>query len=73
MLKKPVVWIRGPTPEDEDNFLAAMVGSQILHYPWVRAPQTSEEFKIYLQRYQQANQKSFWFAIDQEILQVYLM
>jgi RimJ/RimL family protein N-acetyltransferase len=59
ILKKPVVWIREPTLEDEANFLAAMLCSQVLHHPWVTAPQTPQEFRSYMQRYQQANQKSF--------------
>jgi RimJ/RimL family protein N-acetyltransferase len=36
-----------------------MCRSQVLHYPWVAPPQNSEEFKNYLQRSQQNNQKSF--------------
>lgn len=51
--------IREPTQEDKDNFLAAMRRSQKLHYPWVKAPLTSEEFDEYLQRFQQPNQKSY--------------
>lgn len=36
-----------------------MQRSQELHHPWVKAPQTAEEFDHFFQRYQQDNQKSF--------------
>lgn len=45
--------------EDKDAFIAAMQRSQALHHPWVKAPQTPQEFSDYFQRYQQSNQKSF--------------
>lgn len=45
--------------EDKNEFLQAMQRSQELHYPWVKAPQTPEEFDHFFQRYQQDNQKSF--------------
>lgn len=51
--------IREPRLEDEDDFIAAMQRSQILHHPWVKSPKTSQEFGDYFQRYQQNNQKSF--------------
>ncbi len=59
IIKKPIVSIQEPKRDDEDKFLTAMQNSRALHYPWVTAPQTSEEFKNYLQRYRQDNQKSF--------------
>ena len=51
--------IREPTLEDKDAFIAAMQRSQVLHHPWVKAPETPQEFSDYFQRYQQDNQKSF--------------
>ena len=51
--------IREPRPEDKEAFLQAMQRSQALHHPWVQSPQTSQAFDDYLQRMQQANQKSF--------------
>src|SRR5690242_7303570 len=51
--------IREPKPEDQDTFLAAMKRSKSLHYPWVKPPQTPEQFNDYLRRYKKSNQKSF--------------
>ena len=51
--------IREPTLEDADAFVAAMLRSQSLHYPWVKSPQTLQEFSDYFQRFQQPNQKSY--------------
>ena len=51
--------IREPRLEDKDAFIAAMQRSQDLHRPWVKSPQTPQEFGDYFQRYQQQNQKSF--------------
>lgn len=58
------VFIREPKMEDKGEFLAAMQGSQALHYPWVKAPTTSQEFDEYFRHYQQANQKSFLVCND---------
>ncbi len=51
--------IREPILEDKDAFLQAMAHSQSLHYPWVQAPQTPQEFDDYWHRIQQPNQKGF--------------
>ncbi len=51
--------IREPRREDKDAFITAMQRSQDLHRPWVKSPQTPQEFSDYFQRYQQSNQKSF--------------
>lgn len=51
--------IRDLRLEDKDAFIAAMQRSQNLHRPWVKSPQTPQEFEDYFQRYQQQNQKSF--------------
>ena len=58
------ITIRPPTIEDKEVFLAAMLRSQSLHHPWIKAPLTSQEFDEYVQRSQQPNQKSF-LAFDQ--------
>lgn len=64
---KPIpILIREPKLEDEDSFLAAMQDSHSLHHPWVKSPQTSEEFKEYFNRYQQDNNKSFLILDDSE-------
>ncbi len=59
ILEKKTVFIREPTLEDEKMFLSAMQRSQSFHSPWVKSPQTPQEFSDYFERYQQANQKSF--------------
>ena len=51
--------IREPTVEDKEVFLQAVLRSQSLHHPWVKSPQTPQEFDEYLQRAQQPNQKCF--------------
>lgn len=51
--------IREPKISDEDAFITAMHCSKNLHSPWVKSPQTKEEFEKYLQRSQLANQKSY--------------
>lgn len=60
-----LISIREPTNEDENNFLAAMQRSQTLHAPWVKSPQTSQDYRDYLQRRQQDNQKCY-LVIDQD-------
>jgi GrpB-like predicted nucleotidyltransferase (UPF0157 family)/RimJ/RimL family protein N-acetyltransferase len=45
--------------EDETEFLAAMQRSQSLHHPWIKSPETPQEFRDYFQRFQQPNQKNF--------------
>lgn len=51
--------IREPKIEDKESFLQAMQDSQSLHHPWVKPPSTLKEYKDYLLRAQQPNQKSF--------------
>ncbi len=58
------ITIREPKPEDKEAFLQAMLCSQSLHHPWVKSPQTSQEFDNYILRLQQTNQKGF-FLCDQ--------
>src|SRR3990167_2321067 len=53
-----IVFIKEPTLTDEEAFLVAARSSQKLHHPWVISPQTPEEFKDYVQKYQKDNQKS---------------
>jgi [ribosomal protein S5]-alanine N-acetyltransferase len=45
----PRVVIRSPTPDDRDEFVAAMRASQKLHRPWL-PPMTSESFERMLRR-----------------------
>jgi GrpB-like predicted nucleotidyltransferase (UPF0157 family)/RimJ/RimL family protein N-acetyltransferase len=60
------VFIREPKIEDKEKFISAMQRSQSFHHPWVKAPTNSKEFDEYLQRYQQANQKSFLVCNEEE-------
>ncbi len=63
--------IREPKAEDENDFLSAMQRSQSLHYPWVKPPLTSEEFKAYLKRSQMQNQKSYFVCELDNIVGVF--
>jgi len=65
------IFIREPLLGDEDAFLIAIQKSQSLHHPWVKAPQNSEEFKDYIQRYQQTDYKSFLVFLDKNIIGVF--
>jgi RimJ/RimL family protein N-acetyltransferase len=54
--------IREPKSEDQAAFITAMQKSEKLHFSWVNAPKTPEEFQSYLERYQNhqdSRQKSF--------------
>src|SRR5690348_9201884 len=51
--------IREPQLSDEAEFVAAMQQSKALHHPWTQSPQTSAEFKDYVDRYHQAKYKSY--------------
>jgi RimJ/RimL family protein N-acetyltransferase len=53
------VSIREPEFDDEIPFLTAMQYSRSLHSPWVTPPLTKQEFRDYVQRFQQPDQKSF--------------
>lgn len=61
---KQQISIREPTQKDERHFLSAMHRSQTLHAPWVKSPQTPQDYCDYLQRSQQENQKSY-LVVDQ--------
>lgn len=54
-----LISIREPTYEDENNFLAVMHRSHTLHAPWVQSLQTPQDYRDYLQRSQQDNQKCY--------------
>ncbi|MEO7046662.1 MAG: hypothetical protein ABI091_15260 [Ferruginibacter sp.] len=45
------IFVRELKSQDEAAFLAAMRRSQSLHLPWVKSPQTPQEFSNYFQRY----------------------
>lgn len=64
MAKNSSILMREPTEQDETQFLEAMHHSHELHHPWVNPPQTSKEFKDYIQRSKQENQKCFLLMTD---------
>lgn len=51
--------IKEPQLVDEFAFLDAMQRSKNLHYPWVKAPLTQQEFHEYIERSQRQNQKRY--------------
>ena len=46
----PAVALRPPTPEDREQFIAAMIDSAELHRPWVTPPITAPEFDAWITR-----------------------
>jgi ribosomal-protein-alanine N-acetyltransferase len=53
------VTIRPPGPEDEDAFTAAMRASRSLHRPWVKMPESPEDYAAYLERSRRDNAAFF--------------
>ena len=53
------LFIREPQLNDEQSFLNTMLRSARLHAPWIKSPSTSDEFKEYIHKYQQPNNKSY--------------
>jgi ribosomal-protein-alanine N-acetyltransferase len=49
-LKPSPVELRPLRPEDRDEYLAAMRASRALHRPWIKGPQTVEDFERLLAR-----------------------
>jgi hypothetical protein len=67
-----LVTIREPQLSDEAVFLNAMQHSKTLHYPWVKAPVSAQEFKEYIERFKKENQKSYLvFTEDNQIAGVF--
>ncbi|HHF7368387.1 TPA: GNAT family protein [Legionella bozemanae] len=66
------ILLRTLSQHDEANFLLTMQKSRDFHYPFVSAPQTSEEFQTYLQKYQHEDRRCF-LALNQneEIIGVF--
>ena len=51
--------IREPNIEDKNKFILAMQRSHSFHHPWIKSPQTEEEFEQYIHRSQQDSEKYF--------------
>ncbi|PWY57059.1 alanine acetyltransferase [Legionella qingyii] len=64
MHTKNKIYLRQLDQHDEANFLLTMQKSRDFHYPFITAPQTHEEFQIYLKKFQQENQRCF-LALNQ--------
>ncbi|MEO8400914.1 MAG: GNAT family protein [Gammaproteobacteria bacterium] len=56
--------IREPELLDLKAFQHAMQNSKVLHYPWIHAPATKEEYLNYLTRYRLPNHKSFLVCLQ---------
>lgn len=65
------LFLREPNSDDESVFLNAAKTSEKLHFPWVKAPANSEEFKTYLKRSQLINQKSYLLCDENFLLGVF--
>lgn len=65
------ILIREPQLSDGPAFLSAVQHSKTMHSPWVKTPQTSQEFHEYFEHYQQPNQKSYLVIDDINIVGVF--
>lgn len=54
------VYIRPGELADEADFLAAVERSRVLHHPWVQAPSSSDAYRDYLSRHQDARGAAFF-------------
>ncbi len=57
------VFLSAPAPDCEHEFLAAVVRSDELHYPWVFPPRTHEQYAAYLQRIGDGRAIPFWIRL----------
>jgi ribosomal-protein-alanine N-acetyltransferase len=44
------IYLRAPRAADQKEFLARVRASRALHHPWLAAPATAPQFRLYLQR-----------------------
>jgi len=65
-MKEIKISLREPVLDDADGFLSAMHRSNAFHHPWVKSPQSSQEFMDFIKRNQQDNQKSL-LIIESEV------
>ena len=63
-----MISIREPHMQDEALFLAAMKSSETLHHPWVKAPLNSEEYRSFIARAHQDNQKCFLVCDNHDVI-----
>ena len=50
MASRSRVWLRPPSTEDAEEFVARMRASRKLHSPWIRMPQSAAEYAAYVER-----------------------
>ncbi len=53
------ILIRAPRVSDEPTFLGAVARSYRLHHPWVKAPRTRREFRLYLDKLRGPQHRGF--------------
>lgn len=58
------VSIRPGVLADEEEFLAAVTRSRALHHPWVQAPATSDAFRDYISKRQDARSAVFFVGLN---------
>jgi ribosomal-protein-alanine N-acetyltransferase len=61
-----LVFLETPAPRHEQEFLAAVVRSRRLHGPWVTAPSSSAEYRLYLKERTGPRQIKFFVCDDLE-------
>lgn len=59
------VFVRSPSPDDCEEFIAAMRASRELHRPWLSMPETRQEYEAYLER-AQGERNAFFLACRRE-------
>lgn len=64
--------IRELSANDKDTFILVMQQSFTLHQPWVKTPQTDQEFDAYFARYKTENHRAYLtFTPDEKLVGVF--
>ncbi|CAM2818959.1 GNAT family N-acetyltransferase [Legionella worsleiensis] len=67
-----MIVLREPSLQDETAFISAMKKSSDFHFPFITAPTTTEEFRLYLNKgNQESEQYYFAWNDDQQIIGVF--
>lgn len=61
------VTIRYPNITDKEEFLAGMLASKSLHYPWTAPPINEKDFLCYLEKYESDTNISYLICFDEKI------
>lgn len=67
------LFIRELKLEDKEKFLSAMQLSKDLHYPWVKAPLSSQEFDDLYQGCQKEGQRGFLVCLEDDMVGVFIV